>query len=105
MITYLGVILSLMVVFFLFFNIVGIKVVLGLVMIMVPFVLLFNHLNMDFDEEVVFGIFIGIVLFPLLVWYLNWLISSLRITIFVVFFLLLFLVFVIKRVIPQNQNV
>ena len=104
-ITYLGIILLLMVVLFIPFNITGIKFVFGLIIIMSPFILLFNHLGMDFDEELIFGIFIGIVIFPLLVWYLNWFIPSLRITIFVVFFLLLFLVLAIRRFIPPNQNV
>jgi uncharacterized membrane protein len=71
---------------FAMFNIVGLRVVAGMLLIFfLPFYLVIRNLKIDDDEKIVFSFFLGLGLFGLLVMYLNKLIPSMRLTMAVVF--------------------
>lgn len=96
------IILVISAVFFAVFGVVGIRYLTGLFMLVLPFIILFHKFGLDTDEVIVSGIFTGLVLFPLLVWYFNWVVSSLTATIFVVFGLLLAVAFMVPS---RRENI
>ena len=90
-------------IFFIFFQTTGIRFVIGFLLMPLPFFLIINRFNLDFDEKVIFSIFISIISFPLLVWYINYfLIPSLRITILAIFLILLGLGIIIRKTKKEN---
>lgn len=77
---------------FALFNIVGVRVVSGMLIIFfLPFYLVVRSLNLENDEKIFFSFFLGLGLFALLVMYLNKLIPSMRLTMAVVFVALVIL--------------
>ena len=60
-----------------------------LLIFFLPAYIIIKKLSIEKDEKVFFSFFIGIAMFPLLVWYLNRIIPSLRVTILIIFVLLI----------------
>ena len=67
---------------FILFGLAGFRVIVALAILFVaPVLVLLRSVNLDFDEKVFFSLFIGIGLFPLLVWYINQALPSFRVSI------------------------
>ena len=93
----------LLVIFFVFFQITGIRFIIGFLLMPLPFFLVLDKFKLDFDEKVIFSMFISLISFPLLVWYTNYfLVPSLRIAIFVVFFILIVIGILIRKFKKEN---
>ena len=75
----------------------GARTILGMIIVMfLPFYLIFNNFNLNNGEKVIFSFFVSIVLFPSLVYFLGFIVSF-RISIFIVFIVLIGLSFLIKK--------
>ena len=75
----------------------GLRTILGMIIIVfLPFYLIFYSFNLSQGEKVLFSFFIGIILFPSLVYWLGFLISF-KISIFIVFLALLIAAYLIKK--------
>ena len=70
------------------FGIAGLRTVGFMLLIyFLPSYLIIRKLSIEKDEKVFFSFFIGIAMFPLLVWYLNRVVPSLRVAMIVMFVL------------------
>jgi len=75
----------------------GAMSVLGIMLIFIlPTYLILNNFKLDNDEKIIFSFFIGVGIFPSIVYWLGTLISF-RISIFMTFILLLLIGFFIKK--------
>lgn len=75
----------------------GLRTILGMIIIMfLPFYLIFSNFNLSQGEKVLFSFFISITLFPSLVYGLGFLVSF-RISIFAVFLILLITAYLINK--------
>lgn len=82
---------------FALFGISGLRTALGIfVFIFLPFYLILNNFDLSQSENAVFSFFIGITLFPSLVYWLGFVVPF-RISVLVVFAVLLIAGFFIKR--------
>src|SRR3989338_1564498 len=75
----------------------GLRTILGMIIIVfLPFYLIFHSFNLSQGEKVLFSFFIGIMLFPSLVYWLGF-IMPFKISIFIVFLVLLITAYLIKK--------
>ena len=85
LITLLSVILLVILIFsFVLFGVTGVRVVLGLIFISVPFYFILNNFELNYGEKSVFSILLGLTIFPSLV-YLFGLVVSFRLGILITF--------------------
>lgn len=89
--------------FFIFFGITGIRFIVGFVLMITPIVLFLNLFDLELDEKLIIGTFISIPFFPLIVWYFNWVISSLRITIVITFLILTSLALTLNKLFKKEN--
>jgi apolipoprotein N-acyltransferase len=73
----MGIILVLIALFsFIFFGFVGFKVIFGMLLVFfLPFYLILDNFNLSRGEKIIFSFFIGIGIFPALVYWLGVIIS------------------------------
>lgn len=81
---------------FVLFGIAGARVVLGIVLVSLPFYLILNSFKLAEGDKTVFSILLGLTLFSSFVYILGRLISF-RISIIIIFILLLLIAFVLRR--------
>jgi len=84
---------------FILFGVTGFRTIFGMFLLLFLLIyLILSNFKLGGDEKIFFSFFIGIALFPLLVWYLNRIVPSLRVTILVTFILLILIgLFLRKR--------
>ena len=63
--------LSVLVFSFVLFGTTGIRVVLGIILVSLPFYLILNNFQIEQSEKFVFSVLLGLTLFPSLVIYLG----------------------------------
>lgn len=78
------------------FGITGIRVILGIVFVSLPFYFILNNFNLEEGEKFVFSLLFGITIFPSLVYALGFLISF-KISIAIVFVFLLIVAFLVSK--------
>ena len=75
----------------------GLRTILGMIIIVfLPFYLIFSNFNLNQGEKTLFSFFISITLFPSLVYGLGFLVSF-KISIFIVFLALITLAYLINK--------
>lgn len=85
LVAFLSIILLAMLIFsFVLFGLTGVRVVLGLIFISVPFYFMLNNFKLNDGEKFVFSILLGLTIFPSLV-YLFGLVVSFRLGILIAF--------------------
>lgn len=90
---------------FVLFNLTGFRTIVGFALLfVVPVLLLMRHLSLDFEEKVFFSLFIGIGLFPLLVWFVNQLLPSFRLSILAAFVLVVVLGLFLPRILARLKK-
>jgi len=96
-IIFLSVILFIVLLFsFMLFGVTGVKVVLGIVFVLIPFYLIINNFGLTEGEKFVFSILLGLTIFPSLVYILG-LVMSFRMAI-----LIAFIAFVVIAILLRN---
>ena len=88
--------LSVLVFSFVLFGTTGIRVVLGIILVSLPFYLILNNFQIEQSEKFVFSVLLGLTLFPSLV-YIFGLVVSFRIGIAAAFVLFLVLAIFLWR--------
>ena len=88
---------------FILFGITGLKVVIGILFVSIPFYLMLNNFGLGESEKYVFSVLLGITIFPSLV-YLLGLVVSFRISILAVFLFLMVLAFVLRKYKLKKSN-
>ena len=89
---------------FIFLGFTGFKVIFGMLLVFfLPFYLILDNFNLSRGEKVVFSFFIGIGIFPAIVYWIGTLISF-RISILVTFFLLIAIGFLLKKYKKTKNN-
>lgn len=83
--------------FYTLFQMAGLRIVLGLLFVLLPFYFILNTFNLARGEKFVFSLLLGITIFPSLVYALGLLISF-RLSIFIVFVFLLIIAVVIWKI-------
>lgn len=69
---------------FILFGFTGLKTVAGLlVLFILPAYMILDNFDLETGEKLFFSFFIGIGIFPLLVWYANRIVPSLRVSILI----------------------
>lgn len=81
---------------FILFGFTGVRIVLGIIIMWIPFCLILNNFDLTLGEKFVFSLILGITLFPSMV-YLLGLLFSFRIAIVVTFVLLILVWFLISK--------
>lgn len=82
---------------FAIFGFAGLRTILGIIIIMfLPFYLIFDNFNISQGEKIVFAFFASIVLFPSLVYWLGFVVSF-RLSIFIIFVMLLLMAYLFKK--------
>ena len=96
--TTIGIILVLIALFsFIFLGFMGFKVIFGMLLVFfLPFYLILDNFNISRSEKVIFSFFIGIGIFPALVYWLGVLISF-KLAIAISFILFISLGFILKK--------
>ena len=81
------------------FGLSGLKLFLGYFFaLFLPVYIILKTIDIGEIERIFFSFFIGLIYFPLLVWYINRIVPSLRVTILVTFILLILIgLFLRKR--------
>lgn len=83
--------------FFAVFGLTGLRTVLGVFIIfMLPIYLILNNFDLNAEEKLVFSFFIGIGIFPSIV-YLLGLVISFRIAIIITFIFLILIAYALKK--------
>jgi apolipoprotein N-acyltransferase len=81
---------------FIFLGFTGFKVIFGILLVFfLPFYLILNNFNLSSSEKVIFSFFIGIGIFPAIVYWLG-VLMSFKLAILITFVLLLLIAFIIK---------
>ena len=88
--------LSVLVFSFVLFGTTGIRVVLGIIFVSLPFYLILNNFQIEQSEKFVFSVLLGLTLFPSLAYILG-LVMSFRIAIAATFIVLIILVFILRQ--------
>jgi len=88
--------LSVLVFSFVLFGTTGIRVVLGIILVSLPFYLILNNFQIEQSEKFVFSVLLGLTLFPSLV-YIFGLVVSFKIGIVAAFVLFLLLAIFLWR--------
>ena len=81
---------------FILFGMTGARVVLGIILISLPFYLILNRFDVEEGEKFIFSILLGLTLFPSLV-YLLGLVISFRISILITFISITVISFALKK--------
>ncbi len=87
---------TIMIFSFVLFGITGSRVVLGIIIMWLPFYLILSHLDIALGERFVFSLILGVTLFPSIVFLIGFLISF-RLSIAVTFLLLMAVFFLIRK--------
>lgn len=96
-IVFLSILLLVALIFsFALFGITGIRIVFGIVLVSLPFYLMFNSFKFPEGEKFVFSVLMGLTIFPSLV-YLLGLVISFRISIITVFITLIGISFALRK--------
>jgi len=82
---------------FAIFGISGVRVVLGIVFITIPFYFILNNFQLSDSEKFVFSLLFGITIFPSLVYLLGFLISF-KLSILIVFLIMITVGIFAKRI-------
>lgn len=99
---YLSLALAVVLVFsFFFFGITGLRVVLGIALVSIPFYLINDCFQLSYGEKFVFSIIMGTTIFPSIVYILG-LFISFRISILVTFLALLLMAMVLRKFKPKD---
>lgn len=96
--TTIAIILILIALFsFIFLGFTGFKVIFGMLLVFfLPFYLILDNFSLSRGEKVIFSFFIGIGIFPSIVYWLGVLISF-KLAILISFILLMLIVFIINK--------
>jgi apolipoprotein N-acyltransferase len=96
--TTVGIILVLIALFsFIFLGFTGFKVIFGMLFVFfLPFYLILDNFNLSRSEKVIFSFFIGIGIFPALVYWLG-VLMSFKLAIVISFILFIGLGFILKK--------
>lgn len=81
---------------FVVFGVTGVRVMLGMIFISIPFYLILGNFQLQLNEKVVFSLLLGLTVFPSLVYILAFVISF-RISVIVIFILIVIANVFIKR--------
>lgn len=85
----IGLSLLVLLFFFVLFGITGVRTILGIVLLFfIPFFLILNNFNLNFDEKIIFSFFLGLGFFSIFTYWLSFVLGSLRVSMVVVFFIL-----------------
>lgn len=95
-ITYVLLYLFLLIFFAVFFNIVGIRVIIGLSLIVLPFALFLKHFELPVEEVAIYSLFLALVFFPVFVYYAGIMAGSIRLAIIIVFAIIFLFGVIIK---------
>lgn len=88
---------------FYFFGIVGVKTILiTLLLFFVPTYAIINNFDLGQDEKIFFSFFIGLGLFPLVVWYINRIIVSLKVSLIITLLLLVLIGLLLRIKFKKN---
>lgn len=94
----IGVIIAILLFFFILFKLTGLKLIIGIgLFYILPFYLILDRFDLDKTEKLVFSFFIGIGIFPAIVYYLGILFNSIRIAIVITFVLLLIIGLLLRK--------
>ena len=88
--------LTIMIFSFVLFGVTGVRIVLGVIMMWLPFYLMLSHFDIALGERFIFSLILGVTLFPSIVFLIGFLISF-RLAIIVTFLLLMAVFFLIRR--------
>lgn len=101
---YYGIILVIILAFsFWLFNYVGIKVVLSIVFVSLPFYFILNNFNLTEGENILFSLLLGFTIFSSLA-YTFGLVMSFRIGIILAFLILMLIAYTIKKYKPKKTS-
>jgi len=100
-----GIILVLIALFSLtFLGFIGFKVIFGMLLVFfLPFYLILNNFNLSRSEKTIFALFIGLGIFPALVYWLGTLVSF-KLAIIISFIFFISLSFMIKKFSSGKQK-
>ena len=87
---------------FVLFGITGIRVVLGIVFVSLPFYFILNNFKLEEGEKIIFSILLGLTIFPSMVYLLGFLISF-RLSIIIVFAVLTIFAWLLRK--AYNQKI
>lgn len=94
----IGIIIVILLFFFILFSLTGLKLIIGIgLLYILPFYLILDKFDLDKTEKLVFAFFIGIGIFPAIVYYLGLLFNSIRVAIAVTFVLLIVIGLILKK--------
>ena len=101
---FIGIIMVVILAFFYFIlGFSGMMAVLGIILLfIVPIYLILDNFELDQDEKIVFSFFIGVGIFPVIVYWLGMIISF-RIAIFITFIVLIVVGFVVRKFWKKNS--
>ena len=96
---FIGIIVAVILVFFYFIlGFSGMMAVLGIILLfIVPFYLILDNFNLDQDEKIIFSFFIGVGIFPAIVYWLGMIISF-RLAILITFVVLIVIGYLVRKV-------
>ena len=81
-VAWLSALAAVAIVAFALFGMAGFRTILAIaVLFIIPSLLILKNTSLDIEEKIFFSLFVGIGLFPLLVWYINQALPSFRISI------------------------
>ena len=103
MIFLLVIALSVLAFSFVLFGTTGIRVVLGIIFVSLPFYLILNNFQIEQSEKFVFSVLLGLTLFPSLA-YLLGLVTSFRIAIIITFSVFIIMAFLMKKYKSKKQS-
>jgi len=100
----IGVIIIVLLFFFILFGLPGLKLIIGIGLLYVlPFFLILDRFDLEKTEKIVFSFFIGIGIFPSIVYYLGIIFNSIRIAIVVTFIILIAIGLLLKKLLPVKK--
>lgn len=96
---FIGIIVAVILVFFYFIlGFSGMMAALGIILLfIVPFYLILDNFNLDQDEKIIFSFFIGVGIFPAIVYWLGMIISF-RLAILITFVVLIVIGYLVRKV-------
>ena len=96
---FIGIIVAVILVFFYFIlGFSGMMAVLGIILLfIVPFYLILDNFNLGQDEKIIFSFFIGVGIFPAIVYWLGMIISF-RLAILITFAVLIVVGYLVRKV-------
>lgn len=96
---FIGIIVAVISVFFYFIlGFSGMMAVLGIILLfIIPFYLILDNFNLGEDEKIIFSFFIGVGIFPAIVYWLGMIISF-RLAILITFVVLIVVGYLVRKV-------